>query len=74
MTKERVGEVFEPENPRQLADALLRLASDHETLAHYSAAGLAAAPRYDRANLAASMLDVLKQVAQPRREPIPTAQ
>lgn len=68
VTKEKVGEVFEPENPRQLADALLRLASDADTLSRYRAAGLAAAPRYDRANLAAAMLDVLKQVAQPRRD------
>lgn len=73
VSREKVGEVFEPESPRQLADALLRLASDRERLANYRAAGLAAAPRYDRANLAISMLEVLQQVGQPKGEPRPIA-
>ncbi|MCC6787588.1 MAG: glycosyltransferase family 4 protein [Hyphomonadaceae bacterium] len=74
VTKEKVGEVFEPENPRQLADALLRLAKDADACARYRAAGVAAAPRYDRSNLAASMLDVLEHVAKPAAEPIPAPQ
>lgn len=59
--REGNGEVFEPENAVQLADALERLASDPAELANYQEKSLAAAPKYDRTNQAALMLDVLRQ-------------
>ncbi len=59
---EQVGEIFEPENAQQLCDALIRLANDPGTLAIYSRRAIEAAPKYDRATLALSMLWVLKNV------------
>jgi glycosyltransferase involved in cell wall biosynthesis len=57
---EEAGETFEPENPRQLADALIRLAGEPETLARYRIKALEAAPRYDRKKLALQMLNVFR--------------
>jgi glycosyltransferase involved in cell wall biosynthesis len=61
--REGVGETFEPENAAALAEALMRLSQDADTLAGYRQRALAAAPKYDRATQAALMLDVLKGAA-----------
>jgi len=63
LAKEEAGEPFEPENARQLAEAIIRLSKDPETLAQYRTKALEAAPRYDRANLALAMLDVIEVAA-----------
>ena len=60
---EQMGEIFEPENAQELCDALIRLAKDPEVLAGYSQSAIEAAPKYDRAHLAHSMLCVLENVA-----------
>ncbi|MGP1274253.1 MAG: glycosyltransferase family 4 protein [Caulobacterales bacterium] len=65
--REKVGETFEPENAGELAQRLTRLVAEPETLASYREAGLAAAARYDRANLAADMLGILRETAGPSR-------
>jgi glycosyltransferase involved in cell wall biosynthesis len=57
--RERVGEVFEPENAEQLASDLLRLRSDTVRYAELRANGPAAARRYDRNELSRDMLAVL---------------
>lgn len=57
--RERVGEVFESENAQQLLDGLLRMRDQSDTFAGYQRNGLAAAKRYDRKNLAQTMLQVL---------------
>lgn len=56
---EQVGEVFESENAQQLVDGLLRMRDQSDTFASYQRNGLAAAKRYDRKNLAQTMLQVL---------------
>ena len=58
---EDVGEVFEPDNAVALADVLLKLRADPARLQHYRERGLAAARHYDRAALAARMLQVLRE-------------
>jgi hypothetical protein len=65
---ERVGLVFRPEDSRELADKILRLAKDAEQRKAFAAQGTQAARRYDRSYLAASMLAVLQQLAH-RRHP-----
>lgn len=59
---EQVGEVFESDNAQQLVDALLKLRADKERFKRYQANGLSAAKRYDRKQLAASMLKILHGV------------
>ncbi len=59
---EQVGEVFESDNVQQLVDALLKLRADEARFKSYQANGLLAAKRYDRKQLAASMLEILKKV------------
>lgn len=58
---EQVGEVFESENPRQLADGVLRLRSDGVLYRQYRAHALKAAPHYDRETLALAMLRHINQ-------------
>lgn len=60
---EEIGIVFEAENAEQLAHELLQLKRDRNALAQYRARALAAAPRYDRAALALSMLSTVLGVA-----------
>ncbi len=62
--RESVGEVFEPENSDELARLVVMLASDKRRLADYRANCIAAAPKYDRKNLALSMLAELERVVQ----------
>ena len=59
-----VGIGMVPEDPRQLADAVLRLADDGERGARYGRNGLAyVREHYDRRVLAARMLEILVNVA-----------
>lgn len=57
--RERVGKVFEPENAQQLVEGLLGMRDQYDAFANYQRNGLAAAKRYDRKNLAQTMLQVL---------------
>jgi glycosyltransferase involved in cell wall biosynthesis len=59
---EQMGEVFESDNALQLVDALLKLRADKTRFKTYQANGLSAAKRYDRKQLAANMLEILKGV------------
>lgn len=61
----QVGELFEPGNAPQLANALLRLKSEPLRHAHYRAQGPIAAREYNRSNLAQKMLEILKTVGRP---------
>ena len=67
VSREGVGEAFEPENAKQLADALLRLANDKVALGRYRANAMAAAERYDRTSSAKAMLEGLELTVQRRR-------
>lgn len=58
---EDVGRVFEPENVDELVLSLLMLQDNGPLLAKLRANGLAAAARYNRSTLAASMLSTLEQ-------------
>lgn len=58
--KERVGEVFEPGNAGQLAQALVRLSNDPQACQAYGRAGVLAASQYDRKVLAGRMLAILQ--------------
>jgi glycosyltransferase involved in cell wall biosynthesis len=64
--QEDVGVVFEPENVDALLHALRQLADDPALRERLKASGPAAARRYDRANLAARMLEVLRNGVGPR--------
>jgi len=57
--REQVGEVFESENAQQLVAGLMRMRDQSDTFATYQRNGLAAAKRYDRKDLAQTMLQVL---------------
>lgn len=61
--REGVGEVFEPENPQALVSGLIRMRADPSAFALYRKNSLAAAKRYDRRYLAASMLESLYEAA-----------
>ncbi len=65
--REGCGLVFEPEDDRQLAEIIAALADDPARCTTFAAAGQAAAARYDRTSLAASMLAILEQIVQGRR-------
>lgn len=58
---EGAGIVFEPENVKQLADALLALRDDDALRDRLRKAALAAAGRYDRGALASRMLEALRR-------------
>jgi glycosyltransferase involved in cell wall biosynthesis len=60
--REGVGIVFEPENVSALVEALLRVRTDDPLRASLSAAGVAAAKRYDRSALALRMLESLRKL------------
>ena len=57
--RELVGEVFESENAQQLVAGLMRMRDQSDTFATYQRNGLAAAKRYDRKNLAQTMMQLL---------------
>lgn len=57
--REQVGEVFESENAQQLVAGLMRMRDQSDTFSSYQCNALAAAKRYDRKNLALTMLQVL---------------
>lgn len=61
--REGCGEVFEPENAQDLADRIVALADEPGRRAALARNGPPAATRYDRATLAATMLEVLEEVA-----------
>jgi glycosyltransferase involved in cell wall biosynthesis len=61
---EGVGEVFESDNANELVDALRRLRADPARFGTYRRNGLQAAKRYDRKNLAAKMLNILKELGE----------
>jgi glycosyltransferase involved in cell wall biosynthesis len=60
---ERVGLAFEPENSAALVSALRHLRDQPEVLESFRVRGPVAAKNYDRAVLAAKMLDVLQLAA-----------
>ena len=59
--REGVGVVFPPGDHEALARLISELEGDRGRLATLGAAGLAAAPRYDRERQARKMLDILQQ-------------
>jgi len=59
VSREQVGEVFEPENAQQLVAGLLRMRNRPAAYASFQQNGLAASWRYDRKHLAKQMLQVL---------------
>ena len=61
--REGVGIVFEPENSTNLSEEIVRLRTDVSLYQNLKANCITAASRYDRRKLAASMLDVLVEVA-----------
>jgi glycosyltransferase involved in cell wall biosynthesis len=63
--REACGDVIEPENADQLAQAIVALRDAPDRRATLSANGVAAAKRYDRRALAARMLAILEQTAGP---------
>ena len=60
--REKVGEVFEPENAQQLVESLLRMRDQPDIYSVYRHNALAAATSYDRKHLALKMLQVLKNL------------
>lgn len=62
VTREGAGLVFEPENPADLCDKLLRLQRDEDFYNELKKNCLAAASRYDRSVLADKMLGILKDI------------
>ena len=60
--REGVGLVFEPEDDAALAMLVLKLASDPKLRSELSRKGIEAARRYDRAVLAADMLEILQRL------------
>lgn len=64
--KERVGEVFEPDNSAQLSEMLLRLRGDEARFARFKQNALQAAVHYDRKRLAGEMLRILKGLVEKR--------
>lgn len=65
--RERVGEIFQPGDHGQLAAKIEEFAGSERRLAEMRAAALSAAPRYDRAHLAARMANALEVMAAKRR-------
>jgi glycosyltransferase involved in cell wall biosynthesis len=60
--REGVGVTFEPENAGALARSIVQLVRDPERRAEMARRAVAAARRYDRAELAATMLKTLERV------------
>jgi glycosyltransferase involved in cell wall biosynthesis len=60
--REGVGVIFEPENAGALARSIAQLVRDPERRAEMARRAVAAARRYDRAELAATMLKTLERV------------
>lgn len=60
--REDVGLTFEPQNPEALIAGLRQLATDHVLYQRLKANGPLAAKRYDRSELAMTMLGVLDEV------------
>lgn len=56
---EQVGEIFESENPTQLAQLLLGLKNNADRIYNYKKNGINAARLYDRTHLAKKMLSIL---------------
>ncbi len=54
-----VGITFEPENPNELAEGIVRMNDDRELYERLKSGCLSAAPKYDRVRLADNMLNVL---------------
>lgn len=65
--REQVGEVFESENAQGLVEGLLRMRNQSDTYKGYQRNCLAAAKRYDRKNLAQTMLQVLINLKEKNR-------
>lgn len=65
--REQVGEVFESENAQGLVEGLLRMRNQSDTYESYQRNCLAAAKRYDRKNLAQTMLQVLINLKEKNR-------
>lgn len=65
--REQVGEVFESENPQRLVEGLLRMRNQSDTFESYQRNCLIAAKRYDRKNLAQTMLQVLINLKEKNR-------
>lgn len=65
--REQVGEVFESENAQRLVEGLLRMRNQSDTFESYQRNCLAAAKRYDRKNLAQTMLQVLINLKEKNR-------
>ena len=63
--REGCGQVFEPESVEALCEGLLALKSDEALRQRYRDAGLAAAGRYDRKELALRMLAEIEACAMP---------
>ena len=62
--KEKVGLTFEPENDNELVYRLVKLSEDKEIYEQLKLNCITAAPKYDRALLAGSMLRVLEDVVE----------
>ena len=62
VNKEQVGLVFESDNAQELANLLIQLRKDVAQLNTLQANAVAAAPKYDRKNLAMEMLGCLKEL------------
>lgn len=62
VNKEQVGLVFESDNPHQLASLLIDLRNNVNQLMLLQSNAVAAAPKYDRKNLAMVMLGCLKDI------------
>ncbi|UOA20684.1 Putative teichuronic acid biosynthesis glycosyltransferase TuaH (plasmid) [Sulfitobacter indolifex] len=58
-----IGMIFEPENSAELVERVLELKTNAELRASLSANGQAAAPDFNRATLAADMLNLLEELA-----------
>ena len=71
--REGVGLIFEPENAHALAEGLLTLARDEARRGAFATRAVEAAPRYDRAVLAADMLSILERVETDARAVRPRA-
>lgn len=68
--REGVGLVFEPEDDAALAALVLRLASDPKLCSELSRKGVEAATRYDRAVLAADMLEILQRLCHGQQQAV----
>lgn len=63
VTREDVGLLFEPENPKALVHGLRRLADEPELHTRFKSNGPVGATRYNRSSLASEMLHILEEQA-----------